>query len=366
MCRRGCVGSAVRRRRARHGGRGGAGPARARCVGLPLHFPASLSAGRDADPYVQQLRRPSTSSRRSRPRPTARSSPERANPPARPAAPRPLPPRPPLPRRRPTQPLPRHHRHNHRARARPPRAGPPFSLRRAAPGPAGSTRCAPCPPSARSVRRTHACSRMCACRRRCCASAGEEASSWTRGRRPSLGSRTSKGASVRRSSPSPCLLFGVELAADSDFVLTDIPFAQLLKNPALALDALAAASSSSAASCSPARPSSPLPLDAPSATSDDVAALSLDSQPPADFPAPPRRITLLCRRGNDSLLAARALRRHLATRGTAGEQARKGDSAEREGREGVRAGAEPIEIEVEDVRGGLAAWAVEEPGFPVY
>ena len=64
----------------------------------------------------------------------------------------------------------------------------------------------------------------------------------------------------------------------------------------------------------------------------------------SELPGPtPQRITLLCRRGNDSLLAARAVRRYLSERGDA-----------------------DVEVEVEDVRGGIAAWALEEPGFPVY
>ncbi|BGP43689.1 hypothetical protein JCM10449v2_007734 [Rhodotorula kratochvilovae] len=108
----------------------------------------------------------------------------------------------------------------------------------------------------------------------------------------------------------PAAEFGIASVEGS----INIPFAQLLKNPALALDALLASPSS--------------------------------STPAGDAPAQPqRRVTFLCRRGNDSLLAARALRRHLDAR--AGE-------------------GEAVEVEVEDVKGGLAAWAAEEPGFPEY
>ncbi|BGP27853.1 URM1 activating enzyme [Rhodotorula toruloides] len=63
-------------------------------------------------------------------------------------------------------------------------------------------------------------------------------------------------------------------------------------------------------------------------------------------PAPPERITFLCRRGNDSLLASRALRRYLASQPDGlGER-----------------------IEIEDVKGGLEAWAraSADEGFPMY
>ncbi|GAA6062530.1 hypothetical protein JCM10212_001580 [Sporobolomyces blumeae] len=58
----------------------------------------------------------------------------------------------------------------------------------------------------------------------------------------------------------------------------------------------------------------------------------------------PDTVVFLCRRGNDSLLAARALKRHVATE-------RVGSAR------GVR---------IVDVAGGLTAWAKSEEGFPVY
>ncbi|POY73143.1 hypothetical protein BMF94_3836 [Rhodotorula taiwanensis] len=64
----------------------------------------------------------------------------------------------------------------------------------------------------------------------------------------------------------------------------------------------------------------------------------------ADQP-PPDRITFICRRGNDSLLASRALRRYL------------------EAHDPPKA----TTIEVDDVVGGLSAWARQgEEGFPIY
>ncbi|BGP03708.1 putative URM1 activating enzyme [Rhodotorula toruloides ATCC 204091] len=95
----------------------------------------------------------------------------------------------------------------------------------------------------------------------------------------------------------------------------NIPFPLLLRNPSLAL-----------APSPPAHTSSP---------SDSTTSAS-----------PPERITFLCRRGNDSLLASRALRRYLASRpDESGKQ-----------------------IEVEDVKGGLEAWAraSADEGFPMY
>ncbi|GAA5914514.1 hypothetical protein JCM8208_005376 [Rhodotorula glutinis] len=159
----------------------------------------------------------------------------------------------------------------------------------------------------------------------------------------------------------PAAEFGIASVEGS----VNIPFAQLLKNPALALDALDAASSSPSpptSSTSAAPASAPCPsLVATSSTSDSSAASLLDSQPPSDRSRATRRITLLCRRGNDSLLAARAVRRHLASSAAAARGVEGGDD-EREG-EGSERG---VEVEVEDVRGGLAAWALEEPGFPIY
>ncbi|BGP15487.1 hypothetical protein JCM10213_005754 [Rhodosporidiobolus nylandii] len=122
----------------------------------------------------------------------------------------------------------------------------------------------------------------------------------------------------------------VELAKDGKFRMVDtrppqefgiasvegsvnIPFSTLLRNPALAL------STSS------------------STSSDPRLATSADESQPG-------RVLFLCRRGNDSLLAARALKRHLA--------AQAGDGAK--------------EVKIEDVVGGLVAWAGVEEGFPVY
>ncbi|GJN94015.1 hypothetical protein Rhopal_007078-T1 [Rhodotorula paludigena] len=101
----------------------------------------------------------------------------------------------------------------------------------------------------------------------------------------------------------PAAEFGIASIEGS----VNIPFSRLLKDPSLAL--------------------APSPTDPP-----------LPSPPDAS-----KRITFLCRRGNDSLLASRALRRYLAERGSDGET-----------------------IEVDDVIGGLTAWAREEEGFPVY
>ncbi|BGP11612.1 hypothetical protein JCM10049v2_007522 [Rhodotorula toruloides] len=92
----------------------------------------------------------------------------------------------------------------------------------------------------------------------------------------------------------------------------NIPFPVLLRNPSLAL--------------------------APSAR-------QVDTDSTTDT-APPDRITFLCRRGNDSLLASRALRRYLASQPDESSK----------------------QIEVEDVKGGLEAWAraSEGEGFPMY
>ncbi|GAA5867535.1 hypothetical protein JCM8547_001211 [Rhodosporidiobolus lusitaniae] len=94
----------------------------------------------------------------------------------------------------------------------------------------------------------------------------------------------------------------------------NIPFPRLLKDPSLALASY------------------------PSSSSEADPLLASSSSPPPDC------VTFVCRRGNDSLLASRALKRYLTTNGTA-ENA----------------------VRVEDVVGGLTAWAAEgEEGFPVY
>ncbi|BGP35597.1 hypothetical protein JCM10296v2_007438 [Rhodotorula toruloides] len=114
-----------------------------------------------------------------------------------------------------------------------------------------------------------------------------------------------------------CGVVGLGMVGEAMKVLlgTDIPFPLLLRNPSLAL-----------APSPPAHTSSP---------SDSTTAAS-----------PPGRVTFLCRRGNDSLLASRALRRYLALQpNKSGKQ-----------------------IEVEDVKGGLEAWAraSADEDFPMY
>ncbi|CEQ42757.1 SPOSA6832_04609 [Sporobolomyces salmonicolor] len=104
----------------------------------------------------------------------------------------------------------------------------------------------------------------------------------------------------------------------------NIPFARLLKDPSLALSA----------------PSTPVEGSA--------APLSTLTTPPRGLAEPAQPIVFICRRGNDSLLASRALRRWLA----------ENQDGERQGR-----------VKVVDVVGGLNAWANEEAGekgFPVY
>lgn len=76
-----------------------------------------------------------------------------------------------------------------------------------------------------------------------------------------------------------------------------------------------------------------------------------------DGPPPlPDRITFVCRRGNDSLLASRALRRYL-------EEHRSNENGDEKTAERM----EGKTVEVDDLIGGLSAWAREgEEGFPVY
>ncbi|KAG0654606.1 Urmylation protein [Rhodotorula mucilaginosa] len=100
----------------------------------------------------------------------------------------------------------------------------------------------------------------------------------------------------------------------------NIPFPRLLKDPSLALTAAA-------------------------------------HDPSDDSPPVPDRITFVCRRGNDSLLASRALRRYLEEHAAAGAGQNE-ETAER---------IEGKTVEVDDLIGGLSAWAREgEEGFPVY
>ncbi|GAA5869203.1 hypothetical protein JCM3774_003979 [Rhodotorula dairenensis] len=103
----------------------------------------------------------------------------------------------------------------------------------------------------------------------------------------------------------------------------NIPFSRLLKDPSLALTTR-------------------------------EASTSAEVPPP-----PPERITFVCRRGNDSLLASRALRRYLEEHQAAPSP---GGASEET--------AEQLEgktVQVDDLIGGLSAWAREgEEGFPVY
>ncbi|GAA5836039.1 hypothetical protein JCM11251_006631 [Rhodosporidiobolus azoricus] len=114
----------------------------------------------------------------------------------------------------------------------------------------------------------------------------------------------------------PAAEFGIAHVEGS----VNIPFSQLLRNPALALPSLLPPADAQASSpnSSPASPAAP--------------------------PAPSDRVTFICRRGNDSLLAARAVKRYLATQSLDGPT-----------------------MMVDDVVGGVTAWAKEgEEGFPVY
>ncbi|GAA6017269.1 hypothetical protein JCM10207_003672 [Rhodosporidiobolus poonsookiae] len=139
--------------------------------------------------------------------------------------------------------------------------------------------------------------------------------------------RVEKGARVVDTRPEA--EFGIASVEGS----VNVPFAKLLKDPSLALAPLLT-------------PSAPPPLPP---ASDDPEDLVATTHPAAIAVSStePERITFICRRGNDSLLAARAVKRYLAEEGAAS------------GHRG--------EVEVEDVRGGLVAWAEKgEEGFPMY
>lgn len=99
----------------------------------------------------------------------------------------------------------------------------------------------------------------------------------------------------------------------------DIPFAKFLKNPALALP------------------------PSPTTTTTTRGSTSLQEVEPKQ-----KTVAFVCRRGNDSLLASRALRRWLDD----SEESRVADDAG--------------SIRIVDVVGGLTAYAKEEEGFPVY
>ncbi|BGP58366.1 hypothetical protein JCM8202v2_006027 [Rhodotorula sphaerocarpa] len=124
----------------------------------------------------------------------------------------------------------------------------------------------------------------------------------------------------------------------------NIPFARLLKDPSLALTAAASASPIS-------RPAPPSGASTVQNGDNDTTALPV-----------PDRITFVCRRGNDSLLASRALRRYLEDEGHRLSEGGNDNGVEHDG-----AGAIQVQVEVDDLVGGLAAWAREgEEGFPVY
>lgn len=89
-----------------------------------------------------------------------------------------------------------------------------------------------------------------------------------------------------------------------------MPFSKFLKDPSLALAAV-----------------------------EDVSSLT--------SPSSPSTIAFICRRGNDSLLASRALRRWVGEKSAGGK-----DSEE--------------EVRIVDVLGGLTAYAREAEGFPMY
>ncbi|GAA5830373.1 hypothetical protein JCM3766R1_002697 [Sporobolomyces carnicolor] len=99
----------------------------------------------------------------------------------------------------------------------------------------------------------------------------------------------------------------------------NIPFAKFLKNPALALP------------------------PSPTTTTTTRGSTSLQEVEPKQ-----KTVAFVCRRGNDSLLASRALRRWLDD----SEESRVADDAG--------------SIRIVDVVGGLTAYAKEEEGFPVY
>ncbi|GAA5941286.1 Uba4p [Sporobolomyces koalae] len=138
---------------------------------------------------------------------------------------------------------------------------------------------------------------------------------------PGIGERVSEGAEDRKDERIKVEQLKREFGVEPGMVLVDtrpetefgivnvegsknVPFAQLLKNPSLAL-----------------RPT----------TSNEAATV--------------KTVAFLCRRGNDSLLASRALRRWIADN--------KGQ-------------AEDDKVRIVDVIGGLTAYAKTEEGFPIY
>ncbi|KAI5474381.1 adenylyltransferase and sulfurtransferase [Pseudohyphozyma bogoriensis] len=113
----------------------------------------------------------------------------------------------------------------------------------------------------------------------------------------------------------------------------NIPFRSILRDPALAFGP------------STSSTTSPLLRNNGSASSSSSAAAATTPRP--------KEIVFVCRRGNDSLLAARALERYLEK-----ERELKGvDGMEEEEEERVKVG---------DLRGGLVAWSRVVEGFPVY
>ena len=125
-----------------------------------------------------------------------------------------------------------------------------------------------------------------------------------------------------------------------------MPLARLLRDPAEAL----------------ARPTARALLG----TADAGASPAAPADRPGQQEGDARRdqaVYLICRRGNDSLVAARALRRHLAA-----EAPSAGDVADDQAPGGrVEGGRTHGSVEVLDVKGGLVGWAREvDDEFPVY
>lgn len=125
--------------------------------------------------------------------------------------------------------------------------------------------------------------------------------------------------------------------------LADVPLARLLRDPAAVLARQTAKVDELGAQ---AGGRSPAAVGEGTGPADELIFRPGDSGEAA--------IYLVCRRGNDSLVAARALRRYLG-----GETAGGGAGGQSEGNERA--------VEVLDVKGGLVGWAREvDEEFPVY